>query len=1361
MSDPFLDALTAVRQQPQADPFLAALDEVRQPATPAADTRSTFARAVDALSEPSAPGQWVQRTAQDVSNWITTPRLDDSRALAMLKGGIGGMTEGVGNVLAGFSSPLGIAATLSGFGAEKAAAGGLLNAARALRAVEAGTGAAFGARGLEQAADAPDVAGKALGVSQAAAGALGVRGGVNGLRGIGKPPATAPRPVVGQLRPGPSFVANEVGTVAKAGETVPMVQAPDGSFVRSVPAEYARREVRGELPPGPSFIAPESGPAATLEQAAADPFTRALAEVRGEPTAAKAPDASGVRSVPAAIADRAYDEGKVSRTIYSGDPNAVDAPKVQLSEAEARELRRIAAELDNLPFVKHSFNYDIAGRGGSPEVVGGAAGAPVYQDIIRPLGYRPTRSQVLNSIRDFLDGRFNRVGQEALDVARLRLAGDRSVSIPSLPPEAGDAISVPDFAQALAEEGEKPIAEVPFALTREAARPKAAQPSLLGSGLPVTEDMPASFAAAVDDAATAHPGTASSVREPGEEGHIRSELAARLGLGTAGAAYGAATGETPEDRLKRAALFGAAGAFAPSLLKGGASAPLVASQAGRTAKTPTMRPTIVESVPPSRPIPTARMLEFPSLQKMPEAIRGEIANLLEQHSGFTEQRRNVQPMARTEALADRIEVPLKTLNRETALNAEELAAYKNAVASVMTERQPLVEKIRNGTATDAEKVKFSELTDRGTVLIASYRGAKAEAGRALNILRNKARVLEYGDEGFIRKAMEAPGFSADLERISKAAVEAGGDPLKQLDALRAAAVPTRWQNAQAVYYNSLLSGVKTHLRNSIGNSFNMLANLVNPIGAAPADAIRSRVTGAPRTTYLAEMPTSVAATVTAMPGAFRDALFTVRHGFTPRAVAEAAAGKFDVVRGEIPGGMVPNLPSRALEAADTFFRSLAYKQELAAAAYAKARSEGATQSGPLAARMADLMTGSSPEALDLQQRAEVFAARAVFQEQPGPVLSRIVALKNDPDVPVPFRLAMTFVAPFIKTPGNILRQGAEYTPAGFAMKATKAGGREGAQALGRAALGSIALAPIAYLAATGRLSGNGPTDPGERAALMEKGWRPNSLKIGNTWTAYNLFQPISVAVAAVANAWERFAKSDRSDRAAEESFTAAVSGAASSFLDQSFLAGVSGLLDSIQDPERNAKRFMSQFAQGLVPASGLLRNVTQAVDPVVRQPEGAVEAVKTIVPGLSTDVPPRLDRFGQPVVRPGGPIRRGFTVPEVSEEHSTPVMALLERVGVTPQVPRGTLKRRGETVPLTREQDFARREAIGRERQWRLERLANLPNVAQIPDLGLKRLVEQEVARATQIVDARMLGRLSAKLPLTTDSLVTPHGTQP
>jgi hypothetical protein len=114
-----------------------------------------------------------------------------------------------------------------------------------------------------------------------------------------------------------------------------------------------------------------------------------------------------------------------------------------LDDAELHELRRIAAELDEFPFVKRTWNW-IDGRldgnaaGGHANVVGGCGGASVYRDIIGGSG-RATRSDVLLAVRRLIAGiACTPLGERALEVARLRLRGDRSVSRPWLPPEAGD-----------------------------------------------------------------------------------------------------------------------------------------------------------------------------------------------------------------------------------------------------------------------------------------------------------------------------------------------------------------------------------------------------------------------------------------------------------------------------------------------------------------------------------------------------------------------------------------------------------------------------------------------------------------------------------------------------------------------------------------------------------------------------------------------------------------------------------------------------------------------------------------------------------------------------------------------------------
>ena len=680
-------------------------------------------------------------------------------------------------------------------------------------------------------------------------------------------------------------------------------------------------------------------------------------------------------------------------------------------------------------------------------------------------------------------------------------------------------------------------------------------------------------------------------------------------------------------------------------------------------------------------------------------------------------------------------------------------------------RKPLLEKGVDNL-TDWEKLQVVHLTNLATVFTASYRGAKAEWGRMGGILRAQARTLELKESRFLEKALNAPGFGGDLTRIAKETLEAAGDPLKQLQLLRKRSGGTWFDVFQAVYYGNLLSGIKTHERNIIGNSFNVLANTLTPIGAAPADIIRAMTTGKPRTVYVREMSHAAVGAFLGVNIGMKNAAFTFRQGFRPSSVRAAEEGRFDTPRSELPGGLLNpwNIPGRALEAADEFFRAIAWHQELYAGLYAQVRGEGVTGHTRVIDRMAEVLAATDPTTRDaktyqtLASAADTFAARAVFQEEPGAITNWLLEAKA-PGKPLALRAAALFIAPFVKTPMAILRQGAEWSPAGFAMHGTPTGAalqdvvskalgrtgvaqpdaRAGSQALGRAALGTLMLAPIAWLAATGRLTGAPPDDEGEREEFYARGTLGNAVKVGDYWVRYVLFQPFSVPMAAIANAWEKWQDSQQDDAAAEEALLTAIMGAGASLLDQSFLSGLGTFIDAVNEPQRYAGRWLSLFAQGFVPLSGLARNVTQAADPVYRKPVGVKESVQSIIPGASDSLAPIRGRFGGQAQRVGPWWQRGFLVPEVSKEASDALTKELAAVGYRPRKPQPDIIVDGVTVTLTREQEDIFAAALGQERKLALERaIRHERYVGQPNEVKVARI---EDASTTAALDVRARAR--------------------
>jgi hypothetical protein len=355
-----------------------------------------------------------------------------------------------------------------------------------------------------------------------------------------------------------------------------------------------------------------------------------------------------------------------------------------------------------------------------------------------------------------------------------------------------------------------------------------------------------------------------------------------------------------------------------------------------------------------------------------------------------------------------------------------------------------------------------------------------------------------------------------------------------------------------------------------------------------------------------------------------------------------------------------------------------------------------------------------------------FATRAVFQEPLGPRLAKFQAWARS----VP---GLEFIIPFIRTPANILKQGLEYSPAGALMQGVRQEGRAGTQAQARVAVGTAAAGALAWLAASGRMSGSGPRDEGERTALMEKGWRPNSFKIGDSWVSYQLFQPVSVQASLIANAFEAWQANK--DEGAGTAAVSTVFRSLDSFLDQTFLSGVFDVVQAISRGETSpdaALRTAGRMTHSMTPLAGLQRSARDWKDPVVRRPDSAADAFKANVPGLSESVRPRIDRFGEEVTREGGPVRRTFDPMNVSSERDDPVARELDRLGVTPVTPRAVLTRRGEQLEMTSQQETALQQMKGRAMRFALERLIASAGYQQLDDSQRTARLERAIRAANQ-----------------------------
>jgi hypothetical protein len=1076
-------------------------------------------------------------------------------------------------------------------------------------------------------------------------------------------------------------------------------------FVGDSAAADEPRPVRGLLPGGRArYVAGETGAAIPIERS--DPFFSALNDVRGVTPSA---DASAVRSVPAAVVDRTIDTTQptahaVRVSQYSGDVGASDAPLI--SDAELNTLRVMREDLQTFAPERGRLVRDPTDEGSSIYARGGP-GSPVGDDVRIISGQHVGNDRIAAAIDDLMAGKpiTNKLQVAALDAARGYLEHRPGYRGPMLPlDEAGGSTARPDTSGAS------------------------------GASSPAAVDSFDAFSRIFDDFEGAGPSG-----EPGESGFATPRFLAHLGGAAGGAALGVASGETPDEKLKRGLLFGVAGAVAPSLLlREAGAANRIAREAVDTASRSTGMPSpeasaqvprVGRSGEPMRD-PLAGLDPFLSKFSNP-LVRSGIEERLISNGGYAEQRRGAIRTREIGQFANAVKVDVtRSLRRGTAVSGEVITAYGRAAQETQRRVAELADLVNSGRATDADILRLQSARADADVVLKSLMGLRSEAGRALASFRFLDSVLDTGRVDLIRGAAQT--VREDAQRFAQEFHAQPTDPILRYRWLQQQGQSGLWDTARSYYYASILSGVKTHERNVLGNVFSAISNTLAHPFAAGIDAAKSAVTGAPRDVLFGELPHGVVGGFAGLDRGFQDALFTLRYGVNPatldRSLQAGAVGKLDIPRVDFRGGAVNplNWPSRMLDGADAFFRSVARNVELYEGAYTIAKREGRTGQ-PLIDRMADLRAGLTPEGVALKEQAEHVAARAVFQEKGGPITSWLAQGYRVPGL----GQALTFVMPFLRTPGNIIRQGFEASPAGFAMSAARQDGRLGTLAQGKAAAGSLAAAYLAWLASTGRLSGDGPQDAAKRAALMESGWRPNSVRIGDTWVSYQPMQPLSVQAALIANAHEAWQDRGAKPKDAADVVAETFARGTNSFLEQSFLQGVFDVVEALKEPQASASRIVGHTAQGLMPFSGAERSVQQAMDPTVRQPKGIVEQIQASTPGLSERVEPRVDRFGQPVVREGGPLRRAADPFNTSTVTHDPVAEELDRLDVRLSAPSGHTVMKGQP-PLTREQETELKSAKGQEIRQELEAAISAPRYERMDDPERKTALERLINRSRE-----------------------------
>lgn len=467
---------------------------------------------------------------------------------------------------------------------------------------------------------------------------------------------------------------------------------------------------------------------------------------------------------------------------------------------------------------------------------------------------------------------------------------------------------------------------------------------------------------------------------------------------------------------------------------------------------------------------------------------------------------------------------------------------------------------------------------------------------------------------------------------------------------------SRSEKAMAVRYGSMLSSWYTHTQNIVSNAGQMFARPTRlAAGGYPGEA------GAAVRGYMQGIPDGVAAFWDTFKNGARDAT----------KLEQGTAHPFGT--GKV--GRVVDLPSSILQATDDFFKSVVYSGTIRSEATRLAKGNSDT--------LAELL--KSPTS-NMVREAEQQARLATYTEDPGRIVNKILNVQRGLDPAE--RLAINFVIPFVRTPSNILRRGVQFTaqpvtgPVKIVRALKRGDSRTARLEAADTALASIVALGFAAKAAAGELSGDGPTNASERQQLIDQGWQPHSIKVGDQWVDYSWAGPLGIQMALIANTYEAVQNGKQGAPTAEQVVDIAnrLKGV---LLQQSFLRGIGDLFKNTQSGFAGN---VASYLGSAVPFGGLVKDVAEATDPLARQADpgvaGVPDRLAERVPVLRETVRPDQTSLGDaaPNPRAGGGVLRG------SQVHPDSTLSVLQQADVTVPAPPKSITYLGATIPLTPEE---------------------------------------------------------------------------
>jgi hypothetical protein len=534
-----------------------------------------------------------------------------------------------------------------------------------------------------------------------------------------------------------------------------------------------------------------------------------------------------------------------------------------------------------------------------------------------------------------------------------------------------------------------------------------------------------------------------------------------------------------------------------------------------------------------------------------------------------------------------------------------------------------------------------------TALQQYFENARAEAGRTLNAFQIMSRQFTGSKAQAVADLIKNFGGQVETDKLLQMIADIN-DPALIPPLVNKARQMTARDLFMYGYYNVILSNIP-HV---------LAKKLTSDVTAATWElgvrALAARMPGAE------VQPGEAMQMLYGYASAMRDGLrlagqglLTGEHQFegatsldaiSPNRVQQAAAGAPTDIPPDQPTRAAVDylkmaLPTRWIGAADDFAKYVNYRAELNGLAFRSGVQKGL--SGDDLENHISTTLATVPS--DMHQQAVSAAMQTTFQDPLTGVAKALESTADAINIPLPGTdFAIPFgrmVLPFVKIPANLVGWTYRNSPIAAAfpsqqIKAALAGGGAARDlALARMTLGSGVALAAGGLAVNGLITGRGPSDPGMNRAWRAAGNQPYSITIGGRPYGYNQVDPIGMYLGAIGDTFDtlRFApEQSRYDIAASLGF-----GLGNALLSKTYMSGLSQFFDALQSPDKEGSKYVDRFLGNLA-APGAVAGVQTATDPWLRAHYSLLDAVQARTPGLSGDLPPDRNLWGDPIPKQAG-----------------------------------------------------------------------------------------------------------------------------